>query len=146
MKHNDISNMQSYVIGFRVENTLIHPKEGFVNSVINRFSNKYLRGEVDNTVLSLMKYIYYNTEMTCVVVIDKENYTSAMEDYLLDFPCSQMKVVLKSLSEVTMMLNTGELTYFVTSDSIEKSLVNSRYAVSVDEINTLIKRRVRRFE
>lgn len=146
MLHNDISNQSSYVIGFRCEGTLLHLKESLRDRIKNLVSDKYVNAEVDAEVLSLMKYLYYNTEMTCVLVVDKENYTKRLEEYLLDFPCSQMKVILKSITEVTMMLNTGELTYFITNDSIEKSLVNSRYAMNLADFNTLIKRRVKRFE
>lgn len=146
MMHGDISNKRSFVIGVRCENTLFHLKDrNLFDKIANIFSSEIKRAEVDKETLSLMNYIYYNTEMTVVLVIDSENY-KGNEEYLLDFPASQHKVILKSLAEITMMLNTGELTYFLTNDSIEKSLVNSRYAMSVDDFNKVLKRRVNRFE
>ena len=146
MKHGDISNQRSYVIGIRCENTLFKIKDNnIIDKVANKLFNEIKRAEVDKEVLSLMNYIYYDTEMTVVLVIDKENY-DGIEEFLLDFPASQHKVILKSIAEVTMMLNTGELTYFITNDNIEKSLVNSNYAMSVEDFNAILKRRVKRFD
>ena len=146
MMHGDISNQRSFVIGVRCENTLFHIKDkNIIDKVANFFAGEIKRAEVDKETLSLMSYIYYSTEMTVVLVIDRENY-EGNEDYLLDFPASQHKVILKSLAEITMMLNTGELTYYLTNDNIEKSLVNSRYAMSVEDFNKILKRSVKRFE
>ena len=93
-----------------------------------------------------MSYIYWNTEYTVVLVINEENYTDEAKKFLEDFPFNQVGVVLKNISEVTMMLNTGQLTYYVSDDTLDRNAVNSRYAVSVDEFNTILKRRVKRFE
>ena len=93
-----------------------------------------------------MNYIYWNTEYTVMLVIDEENYTKEAQDFLADFPFNQVATVLKNVSEVTMMLNTGELTYFVSEDILDRNNVNSRFAVDVDTFNTILKRRVKRFE
>ena len=45
-----------------------------------------------------------------------------------------------------MMLNTGELTYFVSDDILDRQAVNNRYAIDTDTFNNILKRRVRRFE
>ena len=147
MQHGDISNQRSFVIGFRCENSLLHYKEeGVVNKVANVFFGKTSRAEVDPKVYSLMNYIYWNTEYTVVLIIDEKNYTKEAEDFLADFPFNQVGKVLKSISEVTMMLNTGELTYYVSDDILDRQSVNSKYAVDVDTFNSILKRRVKRFE
>lgn len=147
MQHGDISNQRSFVIGFRCENSLLHYKD---NSPSDKFLNiikgKTKRAEVDQKVYSLMNYIYWNTEYTVMLVIDEENYTKEAQDFLADFPFNQVATVLKNVSEVTMMLNTGELTYFVSEDILDRNNVNSRFAVDVDTFNTILKRRVKRFE
>ena len=84
--------------------------------------------------------------MTVILFVDKKNYSKELEEYLAEFPCNQIGVVLENISEVTMMLNTGLLTYFVTSSTLEKSLVNSTYAVTVEEFNIILKRQVKRFD
>ena len=145
MQHNDISNHRGYVIGVRCEDCLLKIKDkGVKNKVLNLLKGKLKRAEVNKEVLSLMSYIYWNTEMSVHLIVDKDNYSKELEEFLADFPCNQIGVVITNISEVTMMLNTGLLTYFVTDSMIEKSLVNSKYAVTVDEFNTILKRQVNR--
>lgn len=147
MKHGDISNTQSFVIGVRCEDTLLLPKESTLfNRVANLFHNKYESAEINKEVSSLMRYIFWETEMTVVLVVNKENYTDKLLKHLDDIPYAQVKNVITNVSEITRMLLNGELTYFITNDSIEKSLVNSQYAMSFGDFNTLLKRSVKRFD
>lgn len=147
MRHGDISNQRSFVIGVRCENNLLRYKDDSLgDKIANVFMGKTARAEVDQKVYSLMSYIYWNTEYTVVLIIDEKNYTDEAKKFLADFPFNQVGTVLKNISEVTMMLNTGQLTYYVSDDILDRSSVNSRYAVSVDEFNTILKRRVKRFE
>lgn len=147
MLHNDLSNHRSFTIGFRCENNLLHYKEDSLKDFLfNAIKGKTKCAEVDQKVYSLMNYIYWNTEYTVVLVIDEKNYTKEAKEYLSDFPFNQVATVIKNVSEITMMLNTGELTYFVSDDTLDRQSVNSRYAVDVDTFNTILKRRVKRFE
>ena len=147
MLHGDISNQRSFVIGFRCEDSLLRYKDdSLTDKLMNSIQGKTKRAEVDQKVYSLMNYLYWNTEYTVMLIIDEKNYTKEAQEYLADFPFNQVATVIKNVSEVTMMLNTGELTYFVTDDILDRNSVNSKYAVSVDEFNTILKRRVRRFE
>ena len=147
MLHGDISNQRSFVIGVRCENNLLHYRDDSLgDKIANTFIGKTARAEVDERVKSLMSYLYWNTEYTVVLIIDEKNYTKEAQDFLADFPFNQVGTVLKNISEVTMMLNTGELTYYVSDDILDRQQVNSKYAVSVDEFNTILKRRVKRFE
>lgn len=145
MLHGDISNQRSYVIGFRCEGSLLKYKDKtFIDLIANSLKGKTVRAEVDEKVLSAMRYVYWNTEYTVVLVIDDKNYTEEAKRYLADFPFNSVVNVLKNISEVTMMLNTGELTYYVSDDIIDRQSVNSEYAVSVEQFNTLLRRRVLR--
>ena len=117
-----------------------------MDKVMNGVKGKTKRAEVDQKVYSLMSYLYWNTEYTVMLIIDEKNYTEEAKEYLADFPFNQVATVIKNVSEVTMMLNTGELTYFVSDDILDRNSVNSRYAVDTDSFNTILKRRVRRFE
>ena len=147
MQRGDISNQRSFVIGFRCEDSLLKYKDkSLTDKVMNTIKGKTNRADVDQKVYSLMNYIYWNTEYTVVLVIDEKNYTKEAEEFLSNFPFNQVATVIKNISEVTMMLNTGDLTYYVSDDILDRQQVNSRYAVSVDEFNTILKRRVKRFE
>ena len=147
MQHGDISNQRDFVIGFRCENSLLHYRDdSIIDKVMNGVKGKTKRAEVDQKVYSLMNYIYWNTPYTVMLVIDEKNYTKEAQEFLADFPFNQVATVLKNISEVTMMLNTGELTYFVSDDILDRNSVNSKYAVDIDTFNTILKRRVRRFE
>lgn len=147
MKHNDISNERDFVIGFRCENSLLKYKDDTViDKVSNVLKGRTKRAEIDPKVYSLMNYIYWNTSYTVVLVIDDKNYTEEAKEYLADFPFNSVVNIIRSISEVTMKLHTGELTLYVSEDSIDRYKVNSKYAVDVDTANTLIKRRVKRFE
>lgn len=147
MQHGDISNQRNFVIGFRCESSLIHYKEdSLLDKMKNSVFGKTKRAEVDQKVYSLMNYLYWNTEYTVMLVIDENNYTKEAEEFLADFPFNQVATVIKNISEVTMMLNTGELTYFVSQDILDINSVNSKYAVNVDQFNAILKRRVKRFE
>lgn len=145
MMHGDISNQRSFVIGFRCENSLLKYKDrSFIDLIANALKGKTKRAEVNQKVYSLMNYIYWNTEYTVVLVIDEKNYTEEAKRYLADFPFNQVVNVLKNVSEVTMMLNTGELTYYVSDDIIDRQSINSEYAVDSDKFNTIMRRRVKR--
>lgn len=147
MLRGDISNQRSFVIGFRCENSLLHYKDsGSADKLLNIIKGKTKRAEVDEKVYSLMNYIYWNTEYTVMLIIDEKSYTKEAQEFLSDFPFNQVATVLRNISEVTMMLNTGELTYYISNDTLDRNSVNSRYAVDVDTFNTILKRRIKRFE
>lgn len=147
MLRGDISNQRSFVIAFRCENSLLHYKdETLIDKVMNSVKGKTKRAEVDQKVYSLMNYLYWNTPYTVMLVIDEKNYTKEAQEFLADFPFNQVATVIKNISEVTMMLNTGELTYFISEDIIDRHSVNSKYAVDTNTFNTILKRRVKRFE
>lgn len=140
MLRGDISNQRSYLFGFRCEDSLFHYKDhNVVDKVLNLFAGKMHRAEVDEEVLSVMRYIYWNTEYTVALVIDDANYTEEAKDFLADFPFNQVFNVL-SVSQITMALNTGEMTYYVDNCDSSRYKVQSKYAITVPELNTLLRR------
>lgn len=146
MLHGDISNERSFVIGVRCEGTLLKYKDhSFSDKILNGIVGKTKRAEINQKVYSLMNYIYWNTPYTIVLVIDDNNYTKEAQKFLEDFPFNQISNV-KNVSEITMMLNTGELSWYVDDDPVSRSYVSNMYAVDSDKINTVLRRRVKRFE
>lgn len=143
MLNGDISNKMPVVIGIRCENCLFTYKDNNVgDKIMNKIFGKIKRAEVNEKVLSLANYLYRNTEMSVSLIIDKENYSENVEEFLKDFPCNQIGQVLTNISEITMMLNTGVLTYYLDDDPLRLSLVNSKYAMTTDEFNKILKRQV----
>ena len=140
MKNGDISNQRSFAFGFRCEGSLLQYQEnGIKNKVFNLFSGKTHRAKVNETILSIMDYLYWNTEYTVMLVIDDENFTDEAKEFLENFPYNQV-VNIKSISQVTMMLNTGEMNYYIDDCDQSRYKVQSKYAVTSQEFNTLLKR------
>ena len=142
MLHNDISNERGAVIGVRCENTLFNIKEGFMP-----FIYRLKHAEVDKKVYNLMRYLYWETEITVLLVIDDVHYNLRVAEFLSNYPFGQV-CNIKSLSEVTMMLNVGDLSYFIDNDKIELHNLNSRYAVDFMTFDGMLKRnrKVMRYE
>lgn len=145
MQHGDISNQRSYVIGFRCEGTLFHLKDKhLVDKVLNSFLGKFKRADVDQRVLSLMDYIYNNTEYTIALVIDEKNFSKEVEEFLADYPCNI--ITNCSVGQLTSMLNMGQLSYLVDNSEYNRSVVNSKYCVSFEDFNSLLRRHIRRLD
>ena len=83
--------------------------------------------------------IYWDSVYTVFLVIDYSHYTDNVAE-MFDNLSYNSVINVRNISEVTMLLNTGSLSYFVTNDKIDKQTVNSRYAVTVQEFNTILKR------
>lgn len=147
MLNGDISNERDFVIGFRCEGTLLKYKNNSPSdTLLNIILGKTKRAEINQKVFSLMNYIYWNTSYTVMLVIDEENYTKEAKEVLENFPFNQVATVIKNVSEITMMLNTGQMSFYVDDDPINRSYVSNIHAISSDELNKVLKRRVKRFE
>lgn len=145
MKNGDISNERGYCIGIRCEDFFFEYKDdNIIDKALNLIQGKTHRAVINKEVRSLMNYIYWNTEMTILLIIDDENYTKDFKNSVDDLPFNQVGQVFTSIAEVTMMLNVGDLTYYVDNDIIRRQSVNSKYAVSLEQMNTIIKRKVKR--
>lgn len=147
MLHGDISNQRSFVIGIRCEDCLLKFKNKSVkDKILNVVKGKVHNAEINKQVLSLMRYIYEDTEYTVCLIVDKKNYTEELKQFLDDtnIPYNQIGLVITSINEIGMMLNTGELTVYVDLDYNRIAMINSKYAVDLDTINAQIRRKVRR--
>lgn len=141
MLRGDISNQRSFMFGFRCEHSLLHIKDqNVVDKVLNFFAGKMHRSDINEEVLSLMKYIYWNTEYTLAIVVDDKNYTPEAQDFLSDLPFNQV-INVKSVSQITMMLHTGEMTYYVDDNDKSRHEVQSKYAITSQELETLLRRK-----
>lgn len=142
MKNGQLSNHSGSIIGFRCEGCLLELNtSGLVNKVKNVVKGKYHNATMNDSIYSLMNYLYWKTENTVMLIIDKKNYTKELESFIMDLPFNQIGLIFTNITEVTMMLNTGQLTYYIDTDPVRISDVNSRYAMTPDQFNKNIKRR-----
>ena len=141
MLRGNISNQRTFAFGFRCEGSLLKYKDNnLTDKVLNWVNGKTHRAEVDEKIYSLMNYIFWNTEYTVFLVINDENYTDEAKEFLDDFPFNQVLNV-RSVSQITSMLYTGELNYYIDDNDQSRYEVQSKYAITSKELNTILKRR-----
>lgn len=141
MLRGNISNQRTFAFGFRCEGSLLKYKDNnLADKVLNWVNGKTHRAEVDEKIYSLMNYIFWNTEYTVFLVINDENYTDEAKEFLDDFPFNQVLNV-RSVSQITSMLYTGELNYYIDDNDQSRYEVQSKYAITSKELNTILKRR-----
>lgn len=139
MKHGDLSNQAGHTLAFRCEDFLIeYREEGIFNKLMNTIVGKVKRANVNEVVRSYMEYIYRNTEYNVDLVLEEKNLTSQLKGLLDNMPFNRL-VLIKSLSQISQRLNTGDLTYYVDDSEERRALVNHRYAVSLEKMSTIIK-------
>lgn len=143
MKHGEIANTVGYSFGFRCEDFLIHYRdETLFDKAFNALFDRARRATVNEEVLSIMEYLYRNTEYTVDLVIDRSNYTPALKEILDELPFNRIVFVDKP-SQITSRLLVGDLTYYVDDDTMRRSLVNSPHVRSLEELMRELKRKTR---
>lgn len=133
MKHGDIANHVGITVGFRCEDFLIKfKKSSLIDRVLNRILGEYKRVEIDQTVSSLMEHLYRNTDMNVDLIVMKDKYKGELKDILDSIPYNRL-VIIEKESQIAIRLITGDLTYYVDSDTYRLSLINSRFAMTLKD-------------
>lgn len=141
MIHGDLANTAGVTIGFRCVDFLVKYKDNtFKDKVLNTVLGKTKRAEVDETVRSYMEHLYRNTEYNVDLIIEEKDYKEDLKRLVDEMPFNRV-VLIHKLSEVSSRLLVGDLTYYVDDDDYRRSLVNSKYAVSLHQLNEYIRRR-----
>lgn len=141
MLHGDISNQVGVTIAFRCEDFLIKYKESsFSDKLLNKIVGKAKRAEVDEKVRSVMEHLYRNTEYTVDLVVESKNYTKDLKVIIDDLPFSRI-VVVDKMTQIASRLTIGDITYYVDDDPYRRGLVNSRFAISLDDLENIIRKR-----
>ena len=144
MKHGDLANTIGYTIAFRCEDSLIQFKtEGVKNKILNAIVGKVARAEINPTYRNAMEHFYRNTEYVVDLVVMKENYTEEMKHLIDELPFSRVVVIEKD-TQISQRLLMGDVTLYVDEDDYRRSLINSPYALSIKDLNTFVKRGIRR--
>ena len=140
MKNGDLANTAGYVIAFRCEDSLVKYKtEGVKNKILNVIVGKVARAEIDPLYKSTMEFLYRQTEYVVDLVILRENYTEEMKHLLEDLPFSRIVVVDKD-SQISQRLLLGDITLYVDEDDYRRSLINSHYAIPLNQLNSHLRR------
>lgn len=140
MLHGNISNHYGYCIAFRCDDFLIKCKEDTLkDKILNTFSNKYKRAEIDKRVYSVMEYLYRNTEYTVALVVDPITYSDKVFKELIDnIPFNNILLISKP-SQLAQKILLGEVTYYVDDDPARRELVSAKYSVPISDLSKYIK-------
>lgn len=143
MMHGDISNHSGMTFGFRCEDSLFKYRDSsLMDGLLNIVLGKINRAEVNPVVLRWMRYLYFQTEYSVSLVIDRENYTGRTKEFIESeqVPYNFVSLVVNRNTEVTSMLNSGELSFYVDTDYNRRKLVNSPYAIDIGEMDMVVPR------
>lgn len=137
--HGDISNQVGDTIAFQVIDTLLHFRtEHLKDKFLNALYGKEKRAMVRQEVLQTMEHIYRNTEMCIDLVLFRKDFTEELEEFLEEsIPFNRLLVVDKP-SQIGIRLITSDIAYYVDDNSEVRSLLNSPYAISFDELPNYI--------
>lgn len=142
MLHGDISNQTGLTIAFRCEDCLFKFKDGkIIDKLLNAVVGKEKRATINTSYYNVMEFLYRNTEYTVDVVVETKNYTKALQNILDDTPFNRIIKVDKE-SQISSRLLTGDITYYIDENDYRRSLVNSKYAITLNDLNKFINRRV----
>ena len=141
MKRGDLSNQAGFTIGFRCVDFLVEYKEStFTDKVLNAIIGKTKRAEVNESVRSVMEHLYRNTEYNVDLIIEQKDYTEDLKRLVDEMPFNRV-VLIDKLSQVSQRLLMGDLALYVDNDDYRRSLVNSKYAITLSQLHEYIKRR-----
>ena len=137
MKNGDISNQLPLVIAFKLEGTVVDFKGKALSSFLR--NKLQLKGtcEYKDTVIELMEWFFYRTEYTIDLVVNRETYNKCSWVYE-DLPFSRI-IIMDKFSQITSRLLMGDITYYVDNSAINRSQVNNKYALSVEELRDVLK-------
>lgn len=140
MKHGDISNQVGFTIGFRCVDFFVKFRDNKLSDkVLNFVVGKTKRAVVDDSVAGFIEYIYRNTEMTVDLILEEEDNTPSLREFLEDYPFNRI-VVVQRPSQITQRLLIGDLSYYVDDDDYRRSLVNNSHAITLKQLEQMIRR------
>lgn len=137
MLHGEISNELPLVIAFRFEGTVANLKTDKLNSFLrNKFKLKSTF-ELNRDVISIIERIYYRTEYTVDLVVERDNYDTL--SWIFDnIPYSRI-IVLDKPSQITARILMGDVSYYVDNVENNRNAINSRYAVDLKGLSSVLK-------
>lgn len=137
MKHGEISNQLPLVIAFRFEGTVAKLKTNKINDFLRNRLKLKSTYEFDNDVIDIMERIYYRTEYTVDLVVERSNYENCSWIFE-ELPFSRV-IVMDRLSQITSRIIMGDVTYYVDNLENNRNQVNSKYAVDLKGLSSILK-------
>lgn len=146
MLRGDISNQYGYCIAFRCEDFLVKYKDNTVaDKILNLFKGKYNRADIDEKVLNVMEYLYKHTEYMVALIVETSKYKNNGFKELVDsLPFNEI-ILIDKPSQLSQRLLIGDISLYVDDDIYRRSIINSRYAIPLSELNQHIKLKGVRF-
>lgn len=140
MKHGDLSNSVKATFGFMCEDFVIKYKDNkVIDKVLNVLIGKTKRAEFNIPVVKTMEYLYRQTEYNVDLLIKDENYTADLKNLIGDLPFNRV-VLYNKYSQLSSRLLTGDITYIIDDDTYRLGLLNSEYAISINDFSMLLQR------
>ena len=142
MQYGDLSNRASHVIAFRLEDFLLvkEPNNKFLDKVKEVIAGNYSMSELDPQVMGAINHIYRNSDMTTYLIKDRETKLNEYEKELVDRVYYGMIVEVVKPVDITRMLITGEIAYYVDSKPSRMSQVSNDKCITLVELNDIIRR------
>lgn len=141
MLHGDISNQAGYTIAFRLEDSVADmPKGGIKNTVLNFVVGKPQRMKINENYRSIMERLYRHSEYCVDLVVEEKHYDADMKEYLMEhLPFNRVVLITKDTS-ISQRLLTGDISIYVDEDDYRRSLINSKYAIPLKDLNDYVGR------
>lgn len=141
MFHGDISNKSGITIAFKCEDFLVKSKKSSIlKTVPDILPFKYRRWEFDSKVLSVMSHIYRNTEYCVDIVVEEGNYTKRFKEFIDSAPFSRV-ILVRGIFDIYPRILVGDISYYVDSNLDNLKSVHSEFAVDLDSIVSLVRKR-----
>ena len=144
MLHGDLACTYGTVVAVRCVGTLLHVKQGGLFNHFGSIQSKIMKADIDENVMSVMNYIYRQTENIIDLVLLDSEYSDELEEWLIErFPFNRL-IVVKGASQISSRLHVGDITYYVDNDASFRSRVGSEYAVPLSDLGKYIPTHARR--
>lgn len=129
MLNGDLSNHMSTTFGVRCDGFLVEYRTQTVkDKIVNALVGKVKHSVLNERALSLMNFIFRETEYTVDLVVKDSEYTNEMRNLIDDLPFNRV-VTIRAESDITARLLTGDLSYYVDGDMDRLSLVQNPHSL-----------------
>ena len=137
MKHGEISNQLPLVIAFRLEGTVANLKSNKISKFLRDKLKLKSTFELNDNVIAIMERIYYRTEFTVDLVVERDTYDNC--SWVFDnLPFSRI-IIMDKLSQITTRILMGDITYYVDNNANNRSQVNNSNAVDLKGLSAILK-------
>ena len=137
MKHGEISNQLPLVIAFRLEGTVANLKSSKISKFLRDKLKLKSTFELNDNVIAIMERIYYRTEFTVDLVVERDTYDNCSWVFD-DLPFSRI-IIMDKLSQITTRILMGDITYYVDNNANNRSQVNNSNAVDLKGLSAILK-------